>query len=29
METPYPVIASQTSQGKQILTSVDQIMAKI
>ena len=29
METPYPVIASQTSQGKQILASVDQIMAKI
>ncbi len=29
MEVRYPVIASQTSQGKQIMTSVDQIMSKI
>lgn len=29
MEVRYPVIASQTSQGKQIMTAVDQIMGKI
>lgn len=29
MEVRYPVIASQTSQGKQIMTAVDQIMSKI